>query len=116
MNKSTARKFKSEYLRELELSREKSRVEGKEFSIPTTLPTKHQGRPLLLGKELDQKVQEFITTTRANKGVTNTMIVMGAAEGSITAHDPAMLSVNGGHIQITKAWAKSLFKRMHYVK
>ena len=48
-----------------------------------TLPTKHQGRPLLLGKELDQKVQEFITTTRANKGVINTTIVMGAAEGII---------------------------------
>ena len=41
---------------------------------------------------------------------------MGTAEGIIAANDPTKLSVNGGHIKITKAWVKSLFKRMHYVK
>ena len=41
---------------------------------------------------------------------------MGVAEGIIAANDPSKLSVNGGHIKITKAWVKSLFKRMHYVK
>ena len=26
-----------------------------------SLPSKHQGRPLLLGKQLDQTIQEYIT-------------------------------------------------------
>lgn len=80
------------------------------------LPTKPQGRPLLLGEELDQKVQQFILSTRASKGVINTGIVMGAAEEIIAANDPSKLSTNGGHITITKAWVKSLFKQMHFVK
>ena len=36
---------------------------------------------------------------------------MGAGEGIIVANDPSKLHANGGHIAITKAWVKSLFKR-----
>ena len=72
------------------------------------LTTKKQGRPLLLGKELDKAVQECIEATRAVGGVINTAVVMGAAEGIISARDISKLSSHGGHITITKTWAKSL--------
>ena len=49
-------------------------------------------------------------------GVVNTAIVMAAAHGIVSARDPALLTEHGGHIEITKAWAKSLLKRMGYVK
>lgn len=118
INESTARKFKDDYIRELSVTKDRVKLDGKTDSIAPilALPTRQQGRPLLLGKELDDKVQQFIITTRANKGVINTSIVMGAAEVIIAANDSSKLLRNGGHIMITKAWVKSLFKRMHFVK
>jgi len=76
------------------------------------LPLKIQGRPLLLGVELDQTVQEHITSLRAIGGV----VVMTAAEGIVSARDASKLASHGGHIEITSTWAKSLLHRMGYVK
>ena len=53
MNESTARKLRSEYLREL------NAVKDGELRIDV-IPKKSQGRPLLLGKELDGVIQEYI--------------------------------------------------------
>ena len=41
---------------------------------------------------------------------------MGAAKGIISAKNSSLLIKNGGHIEITNTWAKSLLKRMNYVK
>ena len=41
---------------------------------------------------------------------------MGAAKGIISAKNSSLLIENGGHIEITNTWAKSLLKRMNYVK
>ena len=41
---------------------------------------------------------------------------MAAAEGIIIATDRTMLVDNGGHIQLTLAWAYSLLKRMGFVQ
>ena len=49
-------------------------------------------------------------------GVVNTLIVMAGAHGIVSARNPALLVEHGGHIEFTKAWAKSLLKRMGYVK
>ena len=46
----------------------------------------------------------------------NTAIVMAAAAGMVQFCDSNHLSINGGPISITKAWAKSLLSRMHFVK
>ena len=46
-------------------------------SIPVevkVLPTKTQGRPLLLGEELDKCVQDYIKNLREIGGVVNTAI------------------------------------------
>jgi len=85
---------------------------GEEQPTVKKLPLKTQGRPLLLGVELDQAVQEYITTLRANRGVLDTAIVMAAAEGIVSARDASELTSHGGHIEITSTLAKSLLHRM----
>ena len=81
-----------------------------------SLHTKPQGRPLLLGKQLDKSVQEYIDAMRNTGGVVNTAIVMAAARGVIASKNPGLLREHGGHIEVTKAWTKSLLMRMGYVK
>ena len=80
------------------------------------LPTKTQGRPLLLGEELDKCVQDYIKNLREIRGVVNTAIVVGAANGIVSAWNCALLLENGGHVSITKGWAKSILHRMNYVE
>ena len=46
----------------------------------------------------------------------NRLIVMGAAAGIISHCDVSKLSSHGGHIEITKSWAKSLLNRMGFIK
>lgn len=41
---------------------------------------------------------------------------MAVAEGIIKNHDSNLLACNGGHISLTKYWAKSLLNRLGYVK
>ena len=80
----------------------------------TSLPNKHQGRPLLLGEEIDSAVQNVIEGLRRNKAVVNTRIVMAVEEGVIRAHNPVKLCAT--EHRITKGWAKSILKRMGFSK
>lgn len=118
IRESTARRLKGEYERALAQKNNdpKGPVVGKHFTIVKGLPTKAQGRPLLLGQELDKAVQEYIEATRAAGGVVNTAIVMAAAVGIVSSRDFTKLSSNGGYMNITRTWAKSLLNRMGYVK
>ncbi len=78
----------------------------------TKLPEKRRGRPLLLEEELDRQVQAYITALRSNKAVVNTAIVMSCAEGIVRSKNSNLLFSNGGHIALTKDWAKSILHRM----
>ena len=82
----------------------------------TSLPTKPQGRPVLLGQVLDEDVQEYVRSQRAVGRVVNTAIVRAGAEGIVLARDRSLLVKYGGHIDLTKSWAKSLLHRMGYSK
>ena len=55
------------------------------------LPTKIQGRPLLLVKELDKCVQDYIKNLREIREVVNTAIVIGATNGIVGAQNCALL-------------------------
>jgi len=46
----------------------------------------------------------------------NSAIVRAAAKGIVLSHDRSLLFENGGHIELTKSWAKSLLIRMNMVK
>ena len=48
--------------------------------------------------------------------IVSTAIVMGYAEGVVLHHDSNLLAINGGHITISKDWAKSLLYRKGYGK
>ena len=61
-------------------------------------------------------MQEYIKATRVAGGVVNTAIVMAAAVGIVSSSDVTKLKSHGGHIDITKSWAKSLLSRMGYTK
>jgi hypothetical protein len=48
--------------------------------------------------------------------VIKSQIVIAAAKGIIIGNDKTLLAENGGSIDISKTWAKSLLKRMNFVK
>ena len=83
----TARRLKKEYLRKLA---ENTRDENSPRTV-TSLPTKPQGRPVLLGQVLDEDVQEYVRSLRAVGGVVNMAIVRAGAEGIILARDRSLL-------------------------
>lgn len=111
LKESTIRGWRDSYIREMK----KRKMENKPVNV-TELPEKRRGRPLLLGEELDRQVQAYVTALRKNGAVVNTAIVMACAEGIVRSKNSNLLCSNGGHISLTKDWAKSLLHRMGLVK
>ena len=105
LKKSTVRTWKTKY------------TEGLRKRKPTeplpikALPDRKQGRPLLLGDELDTAVQAYVESIRKLGGVVITAIVLGGAE-AIAGRDRMLLDT----LAPGKDWAKSLLSRMGYVK
>ena len=46
-----------------------------------TMPKKKRGRKVLLGEQLDQKMQQYLTTLRSNGGIVSARVAMAAAKG-----------------------------------
>jgi len=121
---SSVATWKARYLKELKIRVRESQKENQgenqgenmQEVVISELPNKKRGRPLLLGKELDNYVITYINHLRSSGAVVNTAIVMAAGSGMVQYRDSNLLSANGGPISITKAWAKSLLSRMHFVK
>ena len=69
INRSTARRLKCQYLEKIkEIAHNGSRDASVEV---TALTTKEKGRPLLLGKNLDDLVKELVENLRISGGVGN---------------------------------------------
>ena len=83
---------------------------------PAKLDDKKRGKPLLLGKELDEQVKAYILALRDKGGVINSAIVQASAIGIVMKSDMRLLKCNGGHIDITKHWAQSFLDRLGFVK
>lgn len=118
LSESTVRGFKTHYLKETKSAKRKlidSESCSSDCEISELVPRK-RGRKLLLGEELDNKVQLLITAIRDSGGVINTAIVRAAATGLVISHDRTMLLENGGGVELTKTWAKSVLNRMGMVK
>ena len=94
----------------------RARAEENDVPSVTSLPTKPQGKPLMLGKVIDTAVQDYVTAMRAVGSVVNTNICMVVAEGIVASRDQGLLAQHGGHIQITNNCARSLLTRMGYIK
>ena len=109
LKEATVRRLKNNYLGKLK----RKRVAPHEI---TELPSKKRGHPLLLGEELDRKVKDYLLSLRSCGAVVNTAITLACAKGIVMNEDASLLDVNGGHISLTKHWAKNFLRRIGFVK
>ena len=109
LNESTVRSFRTLYREEML----KKRQAG-ESLVVRELPSKQKGRPVLIGKKLDDMVQDYILSVRAAGGMINTPIVIAGAQGIVKTIDRSMLVEYGGSATFTRGWAKSLLRRMKF--
>ena len=56
------------------------------------LPPKKHGCPLLIGVQLDDRVELYIKEMRKKGVILNTRVVMAAAEGIMTCHDANLIA------------------------
>ena len=86
LNEGTVRVWVKQYKQELVLRKK----ENKDMEI-TALESKKRGRPLLLGDELDKRVQLYVSSLRDHGAVINTRIVIAADEGIVRSYDSSLL-------------------------
>ena len=80
------------------------------------LPLKKRGRPILLGKKLDEAVQQYIIKLREHGCLINTVIVLAIARGIVKSMERTQLAEYGRPLTLTTPWATSLLKRMNFTK
>ena len=68
----------------------------------TVLPPKKRGRPVLLGEDLDTKVQLYLRKVREGGGVVSARIAMAAARGVLLSFERSKLVEFGGHIEVNR--------------
>ena len=59
-----------------------------------TLPGKARGRPLLLGNDLDKKLQLYVKKLRESSAVVSSKVVMAAARGILKIYDRVWQMMN----------------------
>ena len=96
MKESIVRGWKNWYCEELK-AREKKRslCDGEPI---LQLPTKCQGRPLLIGDHLEAEVCLLIEPMQKEGTVVNTEVAIGIAIGVVSTYDANLFSTNGGPI------------------
>ncbi len=110
INESTIRGWVKKFRKQLNTSTDPSDVKAADMS------PKPRGRPVKLGDILDSQVQEHIKGVRAAGGVVNRTIVIATGIGIVSNHDRTMLKEFGGPIDLDRAWAASIMKRMNFVR
>ena len=64
-----------------------------------TMPKKKRGRKVLLGEQLNEKLQLYLTTLRSNGGIVSAQkIAIAAAKGLLLSQNWGALTEYGGHI------------------
>lgn len=82
----------------------------------TVLPTMKRGRQVLLGKDLDEKVQLYIKKSREGGGVISARTTVAAAHGIMLKVNQSLLAEFGGPVLLSNSWARSLMKQMNFVQ
>jgi len=72
------------------------------------IPSKKRG----LGDKSDKKIKLYIRYLRARGGGIDTTVPISCAEAMVSRVGKKLLNVNGGTIDLSKSWAKSIFGRM----
>ena len=112
LKETSVRRFKNNYQDELK------KLMHSSSDSPTVkeLIPKKRGRPLLIGEELDEQVRDYIKELRREGVVINCDVAIAVGAGIVMISDANLLIANGGHIDLTKHWAKHLLSRMGFVK
>ena len=112
LNESTVHSWVVIYKKEL---KRKRKIEE---TIPyvSVLPQSKRGRPLLFPDTLDNQVRAYIRSVREAGRPVTTTIIMSTGRAIVNQHNPQLLAENGRSLQLTTTWAKSLLRRMSYVK
>ena len=113
VSRSTAKSMKKAYEEEL---RKRRRCDDESDQEISNLPAKKRGRKVLLGEDLDMKVQLYLRKVMEGGGAISARIAMAAARGILRKCNRSMLAENGGPIQVNRHWAHSLLKRMNFVQ
>lgn len=72
---------------------------------------KKQGRPLLLGQEMDMKVQLYLKKVRdGGEAVSARVTILALSRGIWLNCDRTMLAEFRGHVELSIHWAHSLLK------
>ena len=80
------------------------------------LPRLPEGRPLLIGPQLDDLVLKQCQQLRLKGAPLNAVIVQAIARGIVQHHNPSLLIGSGGSEYIGDTWAQSFFRRHNFVK
>ena len=112
LKESSVRTWKSKYMAEIALNVQR----GEADTSVTRLTLKKTGRLLMLGEKLDGEVKHYIKALHEGGGVITTAITRATATAILRRANRNLLSENGGPIDITVNWAKSLLYRMGFVK
>ena len=111
LSETTVRSIRDGYLKELKQQRQTDDLEQLQ-----RFPERPHGRPLLLGRNLDQKLQLYIRRVREGGGVISSKIVLAAARGIILSYDRSKLAENGRNIHLNRHWAYSFLRQMNFVQ
>ena len=112
VSKSTIISINRAYLEGMKENRARAEDDG-DLAI---LPAKKRGRRVLLGDDLDMKVQMYLKKVREGGGVVLARIAMAATRGIVLTCDRSLLVEFGGHVELSKHWAYSLLHRMKFVQ
>lgn len=75
-----------------------------------SLPTRKRGSRVLLGEDLDSKVQSYLRKVRDGGGVVSARIAVAATRGILLSSDRSSLAEFGGPVELTRSWAYSLLE------
>lgn len=77
---------------------------------------KKRGRPLLLGQELDPKVQLYQKNIRDGGGVVSARITVAAARDILLKSSRTKFAEFVGHVKLSRHWAHSLLHCMKFIQ
>ncbi len=96
ISESTVRSIQKSYQSELERKRRHGKDEIE------LLPIKKRGRSLLLGEDIDKRVQDYFKKVREGGGVVSARIVIAVARGLLLHSDRTKLVEFGGHVELNR--------------
>lgn len=96
--------------------KKKRAVESDDDDDLQMMYAKKCGRQLLLGHDLDTKVQLYQKKVREAGGVVSARIAMAAARGILLTCSRSILAEFGGHVEINRFWTYSLLHQIKFVQ